>query len=72
MTAIADCGLDRVELRKLRRMLDVTRASMLFARAVVLVEGITEALLLPVLARRLKWRPKLGGRQRCRGAHGGR
>lgn len=51
--AIASCGLAADESRKLRRMLDVTRASMLFARGVVLVEGISEGLLLPALARRL-------------------
>lgn len=51
--SLSECGLDEAESRKLRRMLDVTRASMLFARAVILVEGITEALLLRALARRL-------------------
>lgn len=35
-------------------MLDVTRATLLFSRGVVLVEGISEQLLVPVLARRLK------------------
>jgi putative ATP-dependent endonuclease of OLD family len=47
------CGLSDRETAQLRRMLDVTRASMLFARGVILVEGIAEALVLPVLARRL-------------------
>ena len=46
------CGLSAHKLAQVRRMLDVTRASLLFARGVILVEGITEALLLPVLARR--------------------
>nr|WP_253817392.1 AAA family ATPase [Myxococcus xanthus] len=52
-TGLRQCGLNGEELRKLRRMLDVTRASMLFARGIILVEGVSEALLLPVLARRL-------------------
>lgn len=52
-TGLGRCGLDPDEMRKLRRMLDVTRASMLFARGVILVEGISEALLLPVLASRV-------------------
>jgi putative ATP-dependent endonuclease of the OLD family len=52
-TGLRKCGLDIGETQKLRRMLDVTRASMLFARGIILVEGISEALLLPVLARRL-------------------
>jgi putative ATP-dependent endonuclease of the OLD family len=47
-----DCGLTAPQLAQVRRMLDVTRASLLFSRGVILVEGITEALLLPVLARR--------------------
>lgn len=47
------CGLDAREAQQLRRMFDVTRASLLFARGVILVEGVSEALLLPVLARRL-------------------
>jgi putative ATP-dependent endonuclease of the OLD family len=51
--AIGACGLAPDEAKKLRRMLDVTKATMLFARSVVLVEGISESLLLPVLARRL-------------------
>jgi putative ATP-dependent endonuclease of OLD family len=51
--SIDSCGLGDTELRKLRRMLDVTRASMLFSRAIVLVEGISESLLLPALARRI-------------------
>lgn len=40
------------DLNKLRRMLDVTRASMFFARGVIFVEGESEALLLPILAKR--------------------
>lgn len=51
--AIRSLGLTPAETRKLRRMLDVTRATMLFARGVLLVEGITELLLLPILAKRL-------------------
>ena len=35
------------------RFLDVTKASLFFARAVILVEGIAEQLLVPVLAERL-------------------
>jgi hypothetical protein len=36
---------------KLRRYLDATRSAMLFGPRVILVEGIAEALLLPVFAR---------------------
>jgi putative ATP-dependent endonuclease of the OLD family len=37
--------------RKLQRFLDATRAELFFARRVLMVEGIAEALLLPVLAK---------------------
>ena len=37
--------------RKLERFLDATRAELFFARRVLMVEGIAETLLLPVLAR---------------------
>ena len=50
---IDECGLTEVEQNQLRRLLDVTKATLLFAKGVLFVEGITEALLLPVLARRL-------------------
>ena len=45
--------LDSSEIRKLNQYLDVTRSSLLFARSIVLVEGIAEAVLLPVLAAKL-------------------
>ncbi len=37
--------------KKLQRYLDATRGELFFARRVLMVEGIAEALLLPVLAR---------------------
>ena len=37
--------------KKLERFLDATRAELFFARRVLMVEGIAEALLIPVLAR---------------------
>lgn len=51
-TSIRSCGLTVKERKQLQRMLDVTKATILFSRGVVLVEGISEALLLPVLAKR--------------------
>jgi putative ATP-dependent endonuclease of OLD family len=44
-------GLSPDELGHLRRFLDVTKSSLLFARGVVLVEGIAEQLLMPAFAR---------------------
>jgi putative ATP-dependent endonuclease of the OLD family len=48
-----DFGIPQDDLNHLRRFLDVTKAALLFARGVILVEGIAEQLLVPVLARRL-------------------
>lgn len=50
-TALGSLGLDDAEVRKLNRYLSVTRSALLFARHVVLVEGIAEALVIPELAR---------------------
>lgn len=48
---IKACDLQDVEKRYLQRYLDVTKSQLFFSRGVVLVEGISEALLLPVLAK---------------------
>ncbi len=48
-----DFGLEATQLAYLRRFLDVTKASLFFARSVILVEGVAEQLLLPVIATRL-------------------
>ena len=48
-----DFGLTDKQLGHLRRFLDVTKAALFFARAVILVEGVAEQLLVPVLAERL-------------------
>lgn len=50
-TALGTLGLDDAEVRKLNRYLSVTRSALLFARHIVLVEGIAEALVIPELAR---------------------
>lgn len=50
---LANCGLDDRESRRLQRMLDITRASLYFSKGLILVEGISEVLLLPALAKRL-------------------
>ncbi len=46
----ASFGLSAKQLGHLRRFLDVTKASLLFARGVILVEGVAEQLLVPALA----------------------
>jgi len=44
------CGLSEDSAAFVNRWLDVTKSSLLFARGVILVEGIAEAMLLPQLA----------------------
>jgi putative ATP-dependent endonuclease of OLD family len=46
-------ALNEVERRKIDRYLDVTKSALLFGGRVLLAEGIAEALLLPVIARKL-------------------
>lgn len=48
---LADLSLEKDERRKIGQYLDVSRSELLFARSVILVEGIAEAVLLPALAR---------------------
>ncbi|WP_287483168.1 AAA family ATPase [Rhodococcus sp. (in: high G+C Gram-positive bacteria)] len=50
-TAMSELGLNETDVRKIDRYLNATRSALLFARDVVLVEGIAEMLLLPSLAR---------------------
>lgn len=57
---IAKLDLTGPERRKIDRYLDVTKSALLFGGRVLLVEGIAEALLFPVIARHhvLKDRPE--------------
>ncbi len=50
---LAALALDPVERRKVDRYLDVTKSAFLFGGRVLLVEGIAEALLLPVMAKKI-------------------
>lgn len=50
---LAALTLDPVERRKIDRYLDVTKSAFLFGGRVLLVEGIAEALLLPVMAKKI-------------------
>lgn len=49
---LGELALDAISRRKVDRYLDVTKSALLFGGRVVLVEGIAEALLLPVIARK--------------------
>jgi len=53
VTAVSVCSIDfdPTLKKKLQRFLDATRAELFFARRILMVEGISEALILPVLAR---------------------
>jgi putative ATP-dependent endonuclease of OLD family len=51
--SIAGAGMDEKEQGELQRMMDITRATLYFAKGAILVEGISESLLIPVLAKRL-------------------
>ncbi|MBI4702777.1 MAG: AAA family ATPase [Deltaproteobacteria bacterium] len=50
--SVSELGLTEKSVAKIDRYLDVTRCALLFSRRVMLVEGMAEALLLPVLAQR--------------------
>ncbi|SDS81280.1 ATP-dependent nuclease [Microterricola viridarii] len=50
VTSIGRLGLTKPEIRKIDRYLHTTRAALLFARHVILVEGIAESVLMPVFA----------------------
>ena len=50
---LAALALDPADRRKVDRYLDVTKSAFLFGGRVLLVEGIAEALLLPVIAKKI-------------------
>lgn len=56
---LAKLNLSEAERRKIDRYLDVTKSALLFGGRVLLVEGIAEALLLPVIAKHYVLRHKL-------------
>ena len=49
-TNISDFELDNKKVKYLNRWLDATKSTMLFSKGIILVEGISEALVLPSLA----------------------
>ena len=50
---VQDLGLNKRDLNKVSRYLDVTRSALVFGGRVLLLEGIAEALLVPAMAKRL-------------------
>lgn len=65
---IAELGLDEAALKKVSRYLDVTRSALLFGNRALLIEGIAEAVLLPVIAKCIVLRDDSSAWQRFRGA----
>jgi predicted ATP-dependent endonuclease of OLD family len=58
-TALSACGLSQPSKDFINRWLDVTKSNLLFARGLLFVEGIAEAIVLPELAKEvLKGQPK--------------
>lgn len=53
VNAVSICSIeyDEAQKKKAQRFLDATRAELFFARRILMVEGISETLLLPILAR---------------------
>ena len=66
-SSTAALDLTDTEQEDLGRYLDVTRAEMLFARGILLVEGEAERFLLPVFARDSRCRPRPPGHFRMLG-----
>ncbi len=64
---VAELGLKPKALNKVSRYLDVTRSALLFGSRALLVEGITEFLLMPVIAKHVVLNGDADAWQRFRG-----
>jgi putative ATP-dependent endonuclease of OLD family len=53
ISSLANLNMTDVELKNIQRYLDVNRSEILFAKGVILVEGIAEEYLIPQFAKRL-------------------
>lgn len=65
---VAGLNIPAPMLHKINRYLDVTRSALLFGNRAILVEGIAEALLVPVIARKSVLNNDAHALQRFRGA----
>ena len=52
-SALKNAGFTDSEKRQFSRLMDITRSTLYFAKGIVLVEGISEAILIPVLAQQM-------------------
>ena len=66
--SIEDLGLSEASLDKISRYLDVTRSALLFGNRAMLVEGIAESLLIPVIAKHIVLKGKQDAWLRFRGS----
>ena len=48
--SLSQSNIDETDRKNLERYLDVTKSQMLFAKGILFVEGISEAMLLPIFA----------------------
>ena len=53
ISSLANLNMTDIELKNIQRYLDVNRSEMLFAKGVILVEGIAEEYLIPQFAKNL-------------------
>ena len=51
--ALKNAAFSELEKRQFSRLMDITKSTLYFAKGVILVEGISEAILMPVLAQRM-------------------
>lgn len=65
---ISKLAIDSPSLKKIERYIDVTKSSLLFSNKAMLVEGIAETLLIPVIAKRFTLSADPAGFQRFKGS----
>jgi predicted ATP-dependent endonuclease of OLD family len=64
-TSLISCGLSQASKDFINRWLDVTKSNLLFARGLLFVEGIAEAIVLPELAREVLSAQPIGKNTLC-------
>ncbi len=65
---ISRLEIDNHSLKKIERYIDVTKSSLLFSNKAMLVEGIAETLLIPVIAKKFTLSADSEGFQRFKGS----
>ena len=65
---IADLGIRPAALNKVSRYLDVTRSALLFGNRALLIEGVAESLIIPVIAKHVVLKNDAEAWRRFKGA----